>query len=95
MIASENSLQFALEWLKYASDPRVVSDSPNLDGKPNFVESFMGNKHDQTALSLLAKKWGLNAWRSPSQYGNFVVLALGDGAGGPYPQTMHLDRQRW
>ena len=38
-------------------------------GLPNYPE-FIDNRHDQTVLSLLSKKWGISAFRDPSQYGN-------------------------
>lgn len=63
------SLQFVMEWLAYASDSRILTDMDNEMGKEN-LPGFMGNRHDQTVLSLLSKKWELPAFTDPSQFGN-------------------------
>lgn len=52
-----NPIRFIGEWLTYNQDPRISSDIPSLYGKEN--EMFTENRHDQTILSLLAKKWGI------------------------------------
>jgi hypothetical protein len=84
------SIQFAMEWLAYVSDKRIVSDEPNALGVPN-PDSFRDNRHDQTVLSLLSKKWGLSAYRDPSQYGESVP---GNSyySSGPYKQIFMHDR---
>jgi hypothetical protein len=52
-----NPIRFIGEWLTYNQDPRISSDIPSLYGKED--ETFIENRHDQTILSLLAKKWGI------------------------------------
>ena len=52
-----NPVRFVGEWLTYTQDPRISSDIPSLYGKED--ETFIENRHDQTCLSLLAKKWGI------------------------------------
>jgi hypothetical protein len=52
-----NPVRFIGEWLTYNQDPRISSDIPSLYGKED--ETFIENRHDQTCLSLLAKKWGI------------------------------------
>jgi hypothetical protein len=52
-----NPVRFIGEWLTYNQDPRISSDIPSLYGKED--EIFEENRHDQTILSLLAKKWGI------------------------------------
>ena len=52
-----NPVRFIGEWLTYTQDPRISSDIPSLYGKED--EAFIENRHDQTILSLLAKKWGI------------------------------------
>jgi len=52
-----NPVRFIGEWLTYNQDPRIASDIPSLYGKED--ETFIENRHDQTILSLLAKKWGI------------------------------------
>jgi hypothetical protein len=52
-----NPLRFIGEWLTYNQDYRISSDSPTsiLQNDSIFIE----NRHDQTILSLLCKKWGI------------------------------------
>ena len=54
---SFNPVRFIGEWLTYNQDFRIASDSPSVFG-PND-ETFVENRHDQTILSLLCKKWGI------------------------------------
>ena len=63
------SLQFVMEWLACGMDPRILTDIDNEMGKPN-IPAFRGNRHEQTVLSLLSKKWQLDEFRDPCQYGN-------------------------
>ena len=49
------SLSFVQEWLKYASDPRIITDLPNTLGLPNYPE-FVDHRHDQSIMSILAIK---------------------------------------
>ena len=52
------SIRFIGEWLTYVQDERIINDSVNFfaQNDANFVE----NRHDQTILSLLCKKWGIS-----------------------------------
>jgi hypothetical protein len=54
---SFNPLRFVSEWLTYNQDYRIATDSPSviIKNDPSFIE----NRHDQTILSLLCKKWGV------------------------------------
>ena len=66
---SFTTIQFVSEWLAYATDPRAVSDQPSVLMKdPPF---FIDHRHDQSLLSLVAKKWGFadESLPDPSQYG--------------------------
>lgn len=51
------SSTFIKRWLFYSQNPLIITDSRSITGRedPSFIE----NRHDQTVLSLLAKKWGL------------------------------------
>ena len=62
------SCAFIKKWMQYSQDIRIVSDDPNVMGKPNLPE-FIENRHDQTAFSLLCKREGIVPFRDPSQYG--------------------------
>ncbi len=52
------AIMFVSEWLAYCQDPRIVSDDPDktLECKDRKV---VENRHDQTVLSLLLRKWGI------------------------------------
>jgi hypothetical protein len=54
---SFNPVRFIGEWLTYVQDYRIVTDSPNM--LQNNDNIFKENRHDQTILSLLCKKWGI------------------------------------
>jgi hypothetical protein len=49
------SISFVGEWLRYAQDPRIVTDLPNTQSLPNYPE-FRDHRHDQSILSLLTIK---------------------------------------
>lgn len=51
------TLVFISEWMTYNQDPRICTDSPSVLGKND--DSFIENRHDQTILSLLCKKWNI------------------------------------
>jgi hypothetical protein len=61
-----NPVRFIGEWLTYNQDPRISSDIPSLYGKED--ETFIENRHDQTILSLLAKKWGIEMHKIDRTY---------------------------
>ena len=50
---TENFLE---KLLHYSTDKRIITDEPNTQGLPNY-EGFIDNRHDQTILSILAKKF--------------------------------------
>ena len=52
---SQESIQFLNDYKKYCSDNRILSDDPNVLGKPNYP-GFIEHRHDQSVLSLLSKK---------------------------------------
>ena len=60
---SFQSIEFVSQWLTYAQDYRIVSDEKSEIMKER--KRFLENRHDQTVLSLLAKKWNLTTWPSP------------------------------
>jgi len=62
-----DSIHFLNELLFYSQDDRIITDRPNalfMDNIPNFHE----NRHDQSVLSLLSKKYGIPAFQDCSQY---------------------------
>lgn len=54
---TDYSIKFIKEWLFYCQDIRIITDNRNTLGKQNYKD-FIENRHDQTALSLLIKKYG-------------------------------------
>ena len=54
---SFSPIRFISEWLTYNQDSRIATDSPSFLIAND--ESFEENRHDQTILSLLCKKWGI------------------------------------
>ncbi|MEI3213500.1 MAG: hypothetical protein V8S90_04485 [Lachnospiraceae bacterium] len=55
---TENTQQIVGEWLKFAQDARIITDAPNTCGMDNY-ENFVENRHDQSILSLLMKKYDI------------------------------------
>ncbi len=60
------------EFLFYAQDARIITDLDNKTGLRNFPE-FIEHRHDQSIFSLLTKKYGIKAYRDPSQFGLNVM----------------------
>jgi hypothetical protein len=54
---SNYTVKFIQEWLTYCQDERIITGQKNVMGKENY-KGFVDNRHDQTALSLLIKKYG-------------------------------------
>lgn len=65
---SERSEKFIDDYLYFVQDKRIVTDDENVMGLPNY-DGFVENRHDQTVLSLLAKKNGIKPFCDPSQWG--------------------------
>jgi hypothetical protein len=53
-----NPIRFVGEWLTYVQDQRIVTDLPTKIAPNDYI--FVENRHDQTILSLLCKKWGIS-----------------------------------
>lgn len=61
--------EFIAEWLASCQDFRVLTDEPNACGLPN-LPGFQSHRHDQSILSVLAKRRGFELFAYPSQYAN-------------------------
>ena len=85
------TIQFLMEYLAYSADRRIVSDDKNVMGKPNF-EGFIENRHDQTVLSLLSKKWGILEMRDPCTCDRNKFTQNYGYASGPYHSMYVNDR---
>jgi hypothetical protein len=89
MKKSAFTCKFIDEWLSYAQDIRVISDQPNCKGKNNYPD-FKENRHDQTVLSLLSKKYEVKHFRDPScVHSNFDKSVVVRSS---YPQIFQLHR---
>lgn len=55
-----NPIRFIGEWLTYNQDFRITSDSQTTIVPNDKI--FIENRHDQTILSLLCKKWEINMY---------------------------------
>lgn len=62
------SRNFINECYNYGIDYRIITDSPNELGLPNY-EGFIENRHDETIITLVSKKHKLFPYRNPSQWG--------------------------
>lgn len=88
------TIAFFEEYLNYCADVRIISDEPNVLGKPNY-DDFIVNRHDQTIFSLLYKKHGYPPFRDPSEYGLDLSLFPEDVVKrSPYPQVIESHRNK-
>lgn len=61
---SPKTVAIIAEWLKYAVDPRALTDHPNVCGQPNLPE-FIDHRHDQSVFTCLFAKLGLTTFGNP------------------------------
>lgn len=87
---TEENISFLQEYLKYLRDPRIVTDDPNMCGKPNFLE-FMDHRHDQSVLSILSRKHNFERFCDPSQWGNMERDKYDNS---PYNQLINHHRKK-
>jgi hypothetical protein len=60
--------KFLDEFYYYANNRNIITDLPNIT-KPNLPE-FHDHRHDQSILSIMAKKYNINLLPQPSQFGS-------------------------
>ena len=84
----DTSLRFVDEWLSFAVQGHLITDSPSKS--PNYP-SFIEHRHDQSIFSLLSKKYNLEAFRDISQFGNSQKKIYNNS---PYNQIVELSRAR-
>lgn len=63
------SISFLETWINYCTDPRILTDLPNTQGKPNYPE-FRDHRHDQSVMSLLCIQNGVCLLQDMTQFGN-------------------------
>lgn len=59
---TEENIRFIKEWLYYIQKDKLVTDAPNELGKANY-DGFVENRHDQSILFVLSKKWNIGVER--------------------------------
>lgn len=70
---SDVSMQFISEWLHLCEDEELLSPKrfyPDIEE----WQDFYAHREDQSLLSLLRDKWGLPAFRDPSDYGEMPFM---------------------
>lgn len=77
---SRASLAFIDEWLHCCAQPQLLTDQPNVHGRPDLPQ-FIQHRHDQSILSLLTIRHALDVFRHPSQYGNHAKTVAFRAAG--------------
>lgn len=65
---NDDSRKFINECYEYSQDYRIITDSPNEMGLPNY-DGFRDHRHDESLISIVSKKWELFPYRNPSQWG--------------------------
>lgn len=55
---TENMRKLVYEWIKFATNPNIITDISNICGKDNFPE-FIDHRHDQAILNNLKVKYNL------------------------------------
>ena len=86
---SPGSVNFIKQYLKYCCNPNILTDLENICGLENYP-GFRGHRHDQSVFSLLCKKYGLEGFRDPSQWGNSQASRFSNSN---YPQILEHTRQ--
>lgn len=84
---SNFSIKFFKEFIHYARDKRIITDSPSTLGED--YKCFKENRHDQSIFSLLCKKYNLKFFRQPWQVGNSEIDYFEDR----YPQILFSTRK--
>ena len=84
------SKSFLHELLYYSTiHDEILTDAPNTCGKPN-LDGFIEHRHDQSILTLLKEKHGIEGFRSPTQFGNHLKMKE-FRVDGEWLQTEYLD----
>jgi len=67
-IKNEYTINFLNEWRKYMKDPRIITGDINMCGS-NYP-GFKFHRYDQSIMTILAKKYNIELFCDPTQYGN-------------------------
>jgi len=67
---SEKSRGYMQQWHDAMTDLRVLSSEKFLPGIKDHKD-FISHREDQSVLTILCKKWGIEGHRDPSDFGEF------------------------
>lgn len=84
------SVNFVAEWLEACQVKDWICDVPETDLKDE-ITNFVDHRHDQSLFSLLTKKYNLQSFCDPSQYGNEMRSKFSNSL---YGQVLVLTRKR-
>jgi hypothetical protein len=87
-VKNEKTIAFLKEWSRYMKDPRIVTDEGNLTGNADYME-FKAHRYDQSVLTILGHRHGIEMYRDPTQWGSEV---MDEYENSPYKQLMHHHR---
>lgn len=73
---SEFTVKFVDEWLSYCEDKKIIEP---IEDKSNQISGFIAHREDQSILSLLIKKYNIETYQDPSQYGKLPEKYKCDG----------------
>ncbi|QBN19798.1 hypothetical protein [Flavobacterium nackdongense] len=95
---SKETQSFVKEWLELCSNIQLLNDNGIIDDK--YPSYFKEHRYDQSILSLLCKKYSVEPFRDPSQFGIFPEMYRNNGAiietkvlNSPYKTTIILIRK--
>jgi hypothetical protein len=87
---TDQSVSFVDDYLKYCQNENLIKQTKNKTDMPDYP-CFQEHRHDQSVFSLLTKKYGFQAYRDPSQWGNEFEQFYPNS---PYPQIIESTRKR-
>lgn len=98
------TISFFEKYKKIAENaPELFTDEENHLGEENYIE-FIENRHNQSVLSVLAKKENLKVFRDPSEYGvkpklyqysvPNAIFKVGEYVKSDYPQIIVHHRSK-
>lgn len=69
------SVNFFKDWLDYSCNEENITDT--LDDNIRQSSDFLEHRHDQSISSLLYKRYKLNPFQDPTQFGRYPWLHIG------------------
>jgi hypothetical protein len=73
---------FVNKYLNFCTNENIISDLPNIT--KNNLPEFKDHRHDQSIMSIMAKKYNIPLYPEPSEWGNHLIR--------PYPQLFKHHR---